>query len=323
MAVIKREMAIRASILYYELDKNQDEIARELGISRSYVSQLLHYAKKSGIVKIAVSVDEYDLRMVRMEVDLGRKFPKVRQFYVMRSDSPPFTEGQMGKFAAPYILELIKRARVIGIGVGTSIEKMIQSLDLESIAGTGRKVLVQTLGGLTKDVEVSAHPNELVQRMRHKLNCDYYPLNCPAVIENIQLREALLDEPSIRRGINVWNDIDLTVIGLGPADRRGTLFTLFSADMVRDIESRGACGELNINFFDIHGVYIPILEKNRVSIPYELLKKIPTKVVIGYGEHKIKAILGALRGELIDILFTDSLTVEEMLEYESREKMAG
>jgi deoxyribonucleoside regulator len=323
MVVIKREMAIRASILYYELDKNQDEIARELGISRSYVSQLLHYAKKSGIVKIAVNVDEYNLRMIRMEVELGRKYPKVRQFYVMRSDSPQFTEGQMGKFAAPYILELVKRANVIGIGVGTSIEKMIKSLDLESLAGTDRKVLVQTLGGLTHDVEVSAHPNELVQRMRHKLNCDYYPINCPAVIENIQLREALLEEPSIRRSINVWNDIDLTIMGLGPADRRGTLFKLFSASMIKDIESIGVCGELNINFYDIDGTYIPILEKNRVSIPYEVLNKIPTKVVIGHGEHKAKAILGALRGELIDILFTDSLTVKAILEHEGREKMTG
>ena len=37
----KQEMIARASVLYYEYQKSQNTIARELGISRSYVSQLL------------------------------------------------------------------------------------------------------------------------------------------------------------------------------------------------------------------------------------------------------------------------------------------
>jgi deoxyribonucleoside regulator len=321
MDIMKREIAIRASILYYELDKKQDEIAHELGISRSYVSQLLHYAKQNGIVKINVNVDEYNLRMIRMEVELQRRFPGAPRFFIMRSDSQQFTDGQVGKFAAPYIHDLIQRANVIGIGVGTSIEKVIGNLELESLSGTERKIIVQMLGGLTSDVEVSAHPTELVQRMRNKLNCDYYPINCPAVIENVRLRKALLAEPSILRSINVWNDIDLAIMGLGPADRRGTLFTMFSESMAREIESREACGELNINFFDIGGRYIPLLEQNRVGVPINALRGIETKVVIGYGDHKVKAILGALRGGLIDILFTDSLTVEAMDLYEKAENM--
>jgi deoxyribonucleoside regulator len=315
MDLVKREMAIRASILYYEFDKNQNEIARELGISRSYVSQLLQYAKQSGVVEIHVRVDEFNLRMIKMEVELQRRYPDARQFFIMRSNSPQCTEEQIGKFAAPYILDLIRKANVIGIGVGTSIARVISGIEQESFSGTKKKILVQMLGGLTSDVTVSAHPNEIVQKMRSKLNCDSYSVNCPAVIENVRLRKALLEEPSIRRSTAFWNDIDLAIMGLGPANRRGTLFTMFSERMISEIESRKACGELNINFFDKNGGYIPLLEKNRVSIPYDIMAGIETKVVIGYGAHKVLPIIGALRGGLIDILFTDSLTAESIGEH--------
>jgi len=62
-------MAIRVSILYYELEKTQNEIARELGISRAYVSQHLQYEKQSGEVEINVRVDEFNMRMIKMGVE--------------------------------------------------------------------------------------------------------------------------------------------------------------------------------------------------------------------------------------------------------------
>jgi len=315
MDPFKRELSVRASILYYELDKTQSEIANELGISRSYVSQLLNSAKRNGIVEIKVKVDGHNLRMIRMEVDLQRKFPDVRQMYIMRSDSHQFTASQMGKFAAPYILDLIKKANVIGVGVGHSVAGVMTGLENENFAGMKKKVLVQMLGGLTSDIAEKAHPHEIIQKIRSRLDCEYYPINCPAVIENVGIRNALLAEQSIKRSTNIWNDIDLAILGLGPADRRALLFSMFSDRMVREIEKKGVCGELNINFFDINGTYVPLLEQNKVSTPFKVLNAIPTKVVVGYGDHKIEPILGALNGGLIDVLFTDSLTAEGINRY--------
>jgi DNA-binding transcriptional regulator LsrR (DeoR family) len=51
MDTIKKELATRVSILYYEEKFGQNEVASKLGISRSYVSQLLTYARLNDIVK--------------------------------------------------------------------------------------------------------------------------------------------------------------------------------------------------------------------------------------------------------------------------------
>ena len=79
----KKEMIARACVLYYEYQKSQNTIARELGISRSYVSQLLTLAKDKGLVKIIVNVSND----FRREVAFKKKFPYLKYAYIMNSDS--------------------------------------------------------------------------------------------------------------------------------------------------------------------------------------------------------------------------------------------
>jgi glutamine phosphoribosylpyrophosphate amidotransferase len=64
---IKKELATRVSILYYEEKFSQNEVASKLGISRSYVSQLLTYARLNNIVKIVVNVEPLYPHSIRKE----------------------------------------------------------------------------------------------------------------------------------------------------------------------------------------------------------------------------------------------------------------
>jgi|GEM_PF-1632017 len=317
----KREMAQRISILYYEKDWSQNEISKELEISRSYVSQLLSFARNSGIVKFTVNVDEYNLRMIRREIELKEKFPEVRQFYIMASESEEFTERNLGSFAAPYFSELITDAKVIGVNLGRSVEKTIHNLKSHSLANSENKKVVQIMGGFNKDI-AQAHPNELVKKLSSILNCEFYYLNCPAVIEQDKLREVLVKEKTIQNVIKMWHHMDLAIMGLGVTDDRSKLFSLFNESMKKDIKESGACSDLNINFFDEQGCYIPLLENHKISIPFEELKNVRKKVVICSGEYKKRAIIGAIRAKMIDVLITDTITMDAVEKYsESKESL--
>ena len=50
----KERLAINAAKLYYRSGYSQQDIARELGISRPSVSRLLQHAKDQGYVKIQI-----------------------------------------------------------------------------------------------------------------------------------------------------------------------------------------------------------------------------------------------------------------------------
>ena len=47
-------VVVRAARLYYEQERSQTEVARELGLSRSNVSRILSQARDRGIVAITI-----------------------------------------------------------------------------------------------------------------------------------------------------------------------------------------------------------------------------------------------------------------------------
>jgi len=306
----KKEMAAKASILYYEKNKSQNEIAEEMGISRSYVSQLLSFARDVGIVKISINIDEYSLRMIKKEVEFKERFNKLKQIYIMSSESAEFTEREIGKFAAPYITEMINESDVIGVNLGISVEKTINNLESQKFLNTRNKKIVQIMGNFnSRTLVTGVHPNELASKVSAILNCECYYLNCSVIIEQPELRSALLKERSIKDVFSMWDKLDLVIMGIGVAGNRSKLFKMFSDDMVEQIKKSNVCCELNINFFNEKGEYVPLFDMHKISIPYEKLKKVRKKVVISYGGYKKDAILAALRGEMIDVLITDSITI--------------
>lgn len=312
MDVNKKDLAVKASILYYEMGMSQNEVAEQLEISRSYVSQLLSLAKELGVVKISIDISGFNLRQLRREIEFKGKYPKIKQVYIMQSDSEEFTENNLGKFAAPYITDLIREARVIGINLGTSVEKAVEAMHSQDFSDASGKEVVQIMGGFNHDMDTS-HPGEVVKNLGTKLGCRYYYLNCPVIVEQPELKTALLKEKSIRSVIEKWNQIDLAVMGIGAADKRSKLFSLFSPEMEKQIMAARVRTELNINFFKENGDFVPLLEDNKISIPYKQLKKVKSKIIIANGEYKKHSIAGALKAGMIDVLITDSTTADAVM----------
>lgn len=320
MMLSKKEMAAKVSILYYEKNKSQNEIAKELGISRSYVSQLITYAKEIGLVTISINIDEYNLRIIKKEIDFKCKFPNLKQVYIMSSETDEFTQDNIGKFAAPYVTDLINQSEVVGINLGISVEKTIGELESERFFNSNNKKVVQIMGGFSNSNVISgAHPNELVNKLGEVLNCESYFLNCPAFVEQTTLRRDLLNEKTIKNVVDMWDEIDLTIMGIGIMDKRSKLYNLFNGNMLKEIKDNDVSCELNINFFKKNGDYVPLMDDNKISISYEILKKIKKKVVICYGAHKSEAILSALKGNMIDVLITDSITINAIEKYMEEE----
>jgi len=314
MNTFKEELATKASILYYEENNNQNKIASKLGISRSYVSQLLSYARSHNIVTIIVNVNGFYSHLIKKEIEFSRYFPEVKKFCFMKSKSPEYTKKHIGKFAASFLVKLIKKAIIIAIDPGTSVEKVISELKPSSFGNCQEKKVIPLSGGID-NINVRLHPNDFVRRLGQILNCEYYFLNLPILIENYSLRNALLKEKNAQEIINLWSDTDLAILGMGNISKDSTLFSSCSNSMIKKIKDSKAVGEIGVNFFDKKGNYLPLLEKYRVSIPLEKLKKIDTKVVIAFGEQKALALISILRADLIDVLISDSITAHAMEKY--------
>ena len=301
----KDELASRTALLYYECQKSQLDIANELGISRSYVSQLLTYAREAGIVRISLNVDESYIH----EIAFAEKFPGLQHVFILPSPSTEYTMANIGTFAAPHITRLLNESDTIGINLGYAVQSVIENLDESNFSSKKPKTIVQLMGGFLKGQNSMMMPGELVMRLSKMIGAECLYLNCPAVIDNASLKKDLLLENSISAVVKRWKDVNLAIMGIGVVNEQSRIHSMLSAEMKKKVQDSAACCEITLNYFDSNGRYLPILLENKISIPYEILKSIKIKAVIGHGEHKAKAILSALKAQMIDILITDSITI--------------
>ena len=301
----KQDLAARTAIRYYEYQQSQNEIANALGISRSYVSQLLTYAREAGIVKISVNVkNDY-----RREVAFQKQY-SCKHAYIMESDSESFTQNNIGSFVAPHLTRLINNAGTIGINLGESVQKAVAELSVSDMIDSSNKVVVQMMGGYNSTYNTKALPCELVSTLGQLLNCQCMYLNCPTIVNSKELRSLMLEEQSIKEVTERWKWIDLAIMGIGVANEASKTFALLSEKMRDRIRESKACCDININYFNENGEYLNLLEDAKISIPYEQLRSVKTKAVIGYGVQKARAIAAALKAKMIDVLVTDSITVD-------------
>jgi len=78
----------------------------------------------------------------------------------------------------------------------------------------------------------------------------------------------------------------------------------------------GAAGDLSGWYFDINGKLIENeLAERTISLPLDEVKKKRTRVGIAMGNHKVSAIIGALRGGYVNMLYTDEQTAQSVIEY--------
>ena len=314
MNTFKEELATKASILYYEENNNQNKIASKLGISRSYVSQLLSYARSHNIVTIIVNVNGFYSHLIKKEIEFSRYFPEVKKFCFMKSKSPEYTKKHIGKFATSFISELIKKSNVIALDPGTSVQKIIKEIRPNLFKNCQNKVILPSIGGIDNE-NVKVCPNDLVRKLGQIVNCEYLFLNSPAVVVNYHLRDALLKEKNTQDVISYWDKIKLDIFGIGNVKEGSILFSLLNRDMIQEIKNSKAVGETQINFFDKEGNYLPLLEKYRIGLPLEKLRKVNMKVSIAFGKEKALAITSILKAKLIDVLISDSITVHAMEKY--------
>jgi len=306
----KIEMASRAAILYYRFNKSQEETARELNVSRSYVSQLLTYARQSGIVEVNINVNN----SYGLEIEFTKKF-NIKNVYIMNTTSEEFTRKNIGQFAAPHVTRLIKNSKIIGLNQSNSVLEVLSKLNPNDFCYLKDKIVIQIMGGCNYggDSQSPWLPQEMVYKMGQILNCKHLYLNCPAIVNDKELRDFILKEQVIKEVTDYWDKLELVIMGIGMADENSKIFRMLNKSMKDDVKAlQGSC-EININFFNDKGEYVPVLEENRISIPYSKLKKTSNKVIVCYDKKKAKAILAALRADMIDILFIDSIVAEDIL----------
>jgi deoxyribonucleoside regulator len=315
-----RQLMAKVADLYYLRDLTQQEIADRLGLSRPTVSRLLQRARAEGVVRIEVNPPE------ESHHDLARELEErfgLREAVVVtgRSESPTLTRRALGQAGARYLDRCLKGREVVGVSWGTTLNEVVHHVRPRPL----RTTVVPLVGGAGQ-VAPGVHANDLARRLAQAHGGEVHLLHAPAVVASPEVQGALCSDPGIRRALDLARRAQVALVGVGALVPSSTLVQsgYFSVRELAALRERGAVGDVCTRPYTRDGLPVDeALQRRIVAVEFEDLRRIPTVVAVAGGLEKAEAILGLLRGDLVDVLVTDHVAARAVLRSLRAEREVG
>lgn len=311
---------------YYLGGRSQQQIADELSLSRSNVSRMLSAAVERGIVEFKIhdpSGRDSGLEQ-RLQETFGLREARVAVWADTASRDDPLT--RVGPLAAELLLETAADGVRLALSWGQALQAMVWTITATRHYPVE---LVQLVGGLASiDNEISGQ--ELVRELASRLGATrYHYLHAPAVLSSRQAHDALLTETSVAKTLEAACRADVAFVGIGSPDHGSSARVLEAVSGPRGAALRSfwvqkPVGDVALRYFDVHGE--PVrgkVDQQIIGVSIEDLRRIPTVVGVASGHVKVRAVLGALRGRIVDVLVCDEGLARSVLEAAKQDPQAS
>jgi deoxyribonucleoside regulator len=308
------DLKIKISRLYYLSDVSKTEIGKRLGISRFRVSRLLEQARQEDIVRIQIV--EPVSTFADMEEQLEERFGLHHAVVVNQHDQSDHASVRaIGSAAAERLVNLLSDGDVLGVTWGATVNEVVNALPPRSDLDLE---VVQTTGGLNQ-MAISVNAMDLARRVAATYGARCYVLHAPAMVSNLAARDVLLEDNGIHETVDMFDKVTVALSGIGAYSTRTASNLIktgyFSKEDMARLKERKVVGDIYGHFFNINGQCCdPEIEERIIGMSIDQLKEVRYSIGVAGGTHKSLAILGALRGKLINILVTNYATASDILE---------
>lgn len=306
-------LIVKCCMLYYEDNLNQEEIARELGISRPTVSRMLKEAKDMGIVKVEI-INPVDSDHQMMERRLEQLL-KLKEVIVVDDKKDLLSQKiEIGYATAHYLDRILKDGDIVGVSMGTTIKEIARFVKNSRMENT---TFLPVIGGVGQ-IGIDIHPNQIAIDLAKAFGGNFKLLHAPAVISDLEIKQNLKNEKGIKQILDTIDQVTIAVVGIGvPIDKTSTMVATgyFNEQDMAVLKERKAVGDICLQFFDIAG-NTEQFEFNKKVFGIELgkLKKIDKVIGVASGLEKVNAIIGAVNGGYINVLITNYSVAERILD---------
>jgi len=232
------------------------------------------------------------------------------------SNDAPCRAGRVGAAAAECFLRVLNEGDTVAVSWGRTLLDLVDALRPQHTPAR----IVQMVGGFGR-VDVNVHASELARRIAEKLDGDYVPLPAPAIVQTPELQAAIMEDVGVRDAVEGAREARIALVGIGVPGQNSVLVEsgYLSKEEMDEIE-REAVGDICAQFYTAQGqLYDSHFYHRVVGLPLSDLRGIEYVLAAAGGVSKARAILGALRGKLINVLVTDEDTAEAVLQMDTTE----
>lgn len=299
---------IEVAQLYYEANKTQAEIARDLNISRPAVSYLLTKARKAGIVKIDVL--SYLSTINGISHELCQRFN-------LKSCRVVTLPDDLYQIGAEVLLKFLPRTKILGLGWGYNLEKIIEAFPTENEECINGGIIAPLIGATTLP-QRGYCPDNLVRGLCEKTGCQGKYLNSPAFPATVEERNELMASEQMKEIEDNWKKTTTALITLGsyPSVPDHGSAMRFGKKLIEE----KAVGCLLSYFFNPQGELIQGEDDYAIQIPLELLARV--RDVIGFvpQEANVSSVISGLKtGYFKHLVITEVLASEIIKQMDENE----
>ncbi|MGI8384922.1 sugar-binding transcriptional regulator [Robertmurraya sp. P23] len=311
MVIQDRRILVKVAQMYYDEGATQSEIAEKIGISRSLVSKVLTKAREEGIVEIIIHDDQiHQFRNLERKIE---RLYNLREVVCIESVGHESSKKQLGEATSEYLQRVIRDGQIIGMSSGTTLKEVAKAIN--SVQVFPSATVVPLVGGMGNE-QVDIHSNSIVSKVGNALQSKYELLHVPVMVDTKEGKEVLIRQPSIRCTLNLAEQSNIAVVGIGGRPEDSTMVKAYmGSDHQQITNDHEIVGDICYNFINKFGKPVDNSWNERViAIELEKLKAIPLVIGVASGLEKVQAIKAALEGGLIHVLITDEATGNALVE---------
>lgn len=303
----KLKLMVEASKLYYIHGLTQEEISKQLFISRPQVSRLLSDAKEEKIVSISVNdpfSEEYRISNIIKE-----KFNLSHVLVVNPSNGNAFKE--LSEEVSRILSSKVGNGDYIGVSPGKTLSSSSEFINIHNVKDIK---FIPLLGGATFE-GVDWHANNNCQRLAGRMKASHMVLNAPLIIREDYLRKELMNNPAIKPVFDAYENLNVILMGIGQTTTDSSLSQIgISDEEILNAHENGAKAIVAGSFLNSDGKEV-LKDQSDIFLGAKLkhLKKCPCVIAISEGINKLEAIESSLKGGVIDIFCTTLQTAKGIL----------
>ena len=289
----------------------QLEIAQEEGVSKSTISRMLQKAVDLGYVKVTIDAP---IESVKEMEDKLKNIFHLKEIFVSPNlvDDEEINLRDTCRALANNLDHYIEDHTVVAVSWGKTLNclaKQIQPLKAKDIK------VVQLNGGVAKSAS-STGASQIVDALTMAGYGIGYMFPVPAIVDSKLTSDILQEETQVKNVLTLAKKAEVSIFSIGALSKDSILYEvgyLKDEDFLA-LEEKEAVGDIASRFFDINGsIALNELNDRVVGFRLEELKEKEWAIAIAVGINKINALIGALRGGFMNVLYTDEKTARELL----------
>ncbi len=299
MTPVERRLLIKVSTMYYLEHMKQNDIAKRLGVERTTISKYLKRAVDKGIVTITVANENFE----ELESVMEKRFGLKECFIVPKSYDLLAVKQSMGRAGLQLLRRIVSNHQVIGLAWGTSIRELTRFAEQSKLPKIDSDFV--PLDGGPENIDSEYHVNTICYELARSFGgrCHY-------------IYNAIIQDVNYEKISAFWNNLDIGIVGIGAPVKSSNLVWMgeFGREAIESLYKTGAVGEICSVFYDKNGKEVTTDFSDRIiAVGLDKLRNLNYSIGMASSREKVMSILGAVRGQMINVLITDELTAKLML----------